>query len=115
MVFDDEHRVAERDETLQNVEQFAHVVKVKPGGWLIKNVKGAAGLSLGQLTRELDALRFATRERRCGLTKLHITESDFDKRREFLLNLRNILEQLQRLARRHVQHIGNRVPLEAHR
>ncbi len=99
----------------KNVEQLAHIVKVKARRGLVENVERAAGLPLRKFARELDALRFAARERRCGLSKLHVAEPDFDERRELLLNLRDIFQQLQRFARRHIQHVGDRMALEAHR
>src|SRR5580704_5089016 len=45
MVLDNQHGVAERDEAVQHVEQFLHVVKVQPGGWLVENIQRAAGLA----------------------------------------------------------------------
>ncbi len=73
------------------------------------------GLALGKLARQLDALRFAARQGRRGLPQRHVTQADFHQRRQLLLNLRNILEQLQRFRGRQVQHIADRVALVSHR
>ncbi len=59
MVLDDEHGVAEIDEALQDVEEFSDIVEVQAGGGLVEDVEGAAGLALGKLAGELDALGFA--------------------------------------------------------
>src|ERR1700674_1008279 len=49
VVLDDEHAVAEIDESLQDVEKFSNVVEVEAGGGLVEDVEGAAGLALGKL------------------------------------------------------------------
>src|SRR5271154_4578958 len=59
MMLDDEDGVAERDEALEDIEEFAHVVKVETGGGLVEDVESAAGLALGQFACEFDALGFA--------------------------------------------------------
>ena len=41
IVFDDDNRVAQRDEPLQNVEQLMYVLKMKTGGGLVEHVDGA--------------------------------------------------------------------------
>src|SRR5580704_14044582 len=61
MMLDDKHRVTERHEPLQDIEQLAHIVKVKARRRLVENVKRASRLPLGKLARELDALCFAAR------------------------------------------------------
>jgi hypothetical protein len=39
------------------------VVEVQAGGGLVQDVERAAGVALGQLQRQLDALRLAARQR----------------------------------------------------
>jgi hypothetical protein len=68
VVFDDQNSVAEIDQTLQDVEKFEHIVKMKAGRRLIEDVHRAARLALGKFTREFDALRFSSRKRRRGLS-----------------------------------------------
>src|SRR5690349_1052831 len=86
LVLNDEDGVAERDEALENVEQFADVVEMQTGGRLIEDVEGAAGLAFRKLAGKLDALGFATRECGGGLTERHVAETDLDKRGKLLLN-----------------------------
>ena len=72
VVLDDQHGIAERNQALQHIEEFAHVVEMQPGGRLVENVERAAGLALGKLAGQLDALGFAAGERRSRLTQLDI-------------------------------------------
>jgi hypothetical protein len=95
VMLDDEHRVAERNQTLQNVKQFANIVKMQAGGGLIKDVESAASLALGKFAGKFDALGFAAREGSGGLAESYVSEDNLDERGELLLNLRNIFEELQ--------------------
>src|SRR5260370_17609783 len=111
MVLDDKHGVAEIDEALQYIEKFSHVVEVQAGRWLVKDVKRAAGLAFRELAGQLDALGFAAGESRRGLPERDVTEADFDEGREFLLNLRNVFEQFQRIGRRQIQNVADGIAL----
>jgi hypothetical protein len=64
-MLDNKHGVAERNQLMQNVQQFTHVIEVQSRGWLVKYVQRASGCALGKLFRELDALGYTARERRC--------------------------------------------------
>src|SRR5713226_8574475 len=97
MVLDDEHGVAEINEALQNGEQFSNVVEVQAGGGFIENVKRAAGLALGKLAGQLNALGFTAGKSGGGLAERDVAEANFDQSRKFLLNLRNVFEELQRV------------------
>src|SRR5215467_12995055 len=63
IVLDDHHGIALITQPEQHLQQLLHVVEVKPGRWLIEYVDRAAGGALGELARELDALRFTAGER----------------------------------------------------
>ena len=82
VVFDDDHRVARIAQAVQHMEQHADVVEVQAGGRLVQYVERAPGVALGQLQRELDALRFAARKRGGGLPELDIGQADLGERRE---------------------------------
>src|SRR3989442_4366744 len=100
MVLDDAHGVTEIKEALQSVEKFSDVVEVQARRGLVENVERAAGLAFGKFARELDALGLASGKSCGGLAERDITETHFDERRKFLLNLRNIFEELQRVGTR---------------
>ena len=100
VMLDDEDGVAEADQALEDVEEFADVVEMQAGGWFVEDIKSAASLALGEFAGELDALRFAAGKGGGGLAECDVAEADLDECRELLLNLRNIFEKLQRIGRR---------------
>src|SRR5712664_2411826 len=100
VVLDDEHRVAEIDEALQDVEKFSNVVEMEAGGGLVEDVKRAAGLALGKFAGQLDALGFTAGKSCSGLAEGDVAETDLDESCQLLLNLGNIFKELQRVGRR---------------
>src|SRR6266567_5442682 len=114
VVLDDEHRVAEINEALQDVEEFSHVVKVQAGGGLVEDIESAAGLALGKFAGQFDALGFAAGKRGGGLAERDVAEADFDECRKFLLNLRNVFEKFQRVGGRQIQDITNGMAFVTH-
>src|SRR5271163_5328042 len=64
VVLDDDNRIASVGQATEHREQLLYVVEVQPGGRLIEDVKRAAGRAARQFLRQLDALRFAARQRR---------------------------------------------------
>src|SRR6266851_6713448 len=115
MVLDDEHRVAEINKALQDVEKLSHVVEVQARRRVIKDVKRASGLAFREFAGQLDALRFAPGKCGGGLPESDVAEANFYESRELLLNLRNILEKLQRIRRGQIQDITDGVSFVAHR
>ena len=99
MVLDDQHGVAERDETIQHVEKFFHVVEVQAGGGLVENVERAAGLAARKFAGQLGALGFAAGKRGGGLAELDVAEADVDERLQLLLDRGNIFERPSELPR----------------
>src|SRR6185437_15933359 len=75
IVLDDDDRVAQIDESLQNIEKFFHVVKMQAGGWLVENVKRAAGLAARKFAREFGALCFSAGKSGGGLAELDVTQA----------------------------------------
>src|SRR5216684_1185922 len=115
MVLDDEHRVAEINKALQDVEKLSHVVEVQARRRFIKDVKRASGLALGKFACQLDALGFAAGKSCGGLPESDVAEADLDERGKFLLNLRNVFEKFQGVRRRQIQDITDGVSFVAHR
>src|SRR5882724_4807100 len=87
---------------------------MQPRRGLVQNVQCASGLALRKFSCELDSLCLATGKGGGRLAKLNIAEPDLHNRRELLLNLWNIFEQLQCIHRLHVQNVADRMALEAH-
>ena len=114
VVLDHEHRVAAVDEPLQHLEQLLDVGEVEPRRRLVEDVERLPGRDLRQLGRELHALRLAARERRRRLAELDVVEPDVVQRLQPPPDLRDLGEEAQRLLDRHLEHVGDRLPLEAH-
>ena len=81
VVLDDDDRVALVDQALEDVEQLADVLEVQAGRRLVEDVDGAAGGSLLQLGRELDALGLTAGEGRRRLAEPDVAEADLVERR----------------------------------
>ncbi len=48
IMFDDRDGIAVIAEAMQDLEQLLNMVKMQSGGGLVKDVKGAAGIALGE-------------------------------------------------------------------
>src|SRR6266550_1306891 len=107
VVLDHEDRVARRDQTLQHLEQFADVLEMQPGGWLVQDVERVAGRALMELRRELDALRLPAGERRRGLPELDVAEPDIGEGLHLPLDRRDVLEELERFVHAHLEDVAD--------
>ena len=100
------------DQPLEHVEQPLDVGEVQAGGGLVEDVEGPAGGDLGQLGRQLDALRLATRQRRRRLAEPDVAQPHVVERLQAPADLRDVREELERLLDRHLEHVGDRLALE---
>ncbi len=118
VVFDHDQRMPGLQQLAQRAHELGDVVEVQTGGGLVEQEQraflgqrlaagGAVLGRLGQETRELEALRFATRERGHGLTELHVLQPHVHDGLQRTDDLSVGLEQLGRFADRQVQHIGH--------
>ena len=105
IVLDDEHGIARVDQPLQDLDQLVHVRHVQARRRLVEDIERAARRSSGKLRCELDALRLAAGERRGALAELDIAEAHVDERGDLIADARQIVEEGQRLLRRHVKDI----------
>ena len=96
------------DQPLQHLEQPLDVGEVQPGRRLVEDVERPARRDLAQLGRELHALRLAAGQRRRRLAEPHVVEPDVVQRLDAPADLRDVLEELERLLDRHLQHVGDR-------
>ena len=83
MVFDQKHRMAGIDETIQRVQQTLDVGEMQPRCRFVQDVDRVfAALDLAQFGRDLDTLRLAAGEGCCGLAQREISKAeivqDFD-------------------------------------
>ena len=56
IVFDHENRVPLLDESIEDIEEFLNIRKMKPCCWLIENIECLSCRSLGEVECELDTL-----------------------------------------------------------
>src|SRR5256885_1003617 len=67
----------------------------------------------GAFAGQLDPLRFAAGEGRRGLSQLEVVEPHVVQRLEPIADRRDVFKVGQRLLDVHLQHVGDRLPLEA--
>jgi hypothetical protein len=85
---------------------------MQAGGRLVEDVQRAAGGALRQLLGQLDALRLAARQRRRLLADLDIAEADPLERLHLVADDGHGGKNFARLLDRHVQHVGDDLPLK---
>ena len=113
IVFDDDDRIAEIGKPMKHVKQAAHIVKVKPGGGLVKQVQGAAGLAFRKLAGKLHALGLTARKRGRGLAQMDVAKADVDQRLQLNANRRNVFQDGQGVGDGKLEQVGDRVAVEA--
>src|SRR3954469_15330495 len=111
VVLDDEDGVAAVDEAMEHLEQLLDVGEMEARGRLVEDVEGPAGRPAGQLGRELHALGLATGEGRRWLAQVDVAETDVVQRLELGLDVRDRVEELERLRDRHLEHVGDGLAL----
>ena len=112
IVLDDENGVALVDQPREDRQQSVHVLEVQTSRRFVEQVHGVTRRTLGQLGRELDPLGLAARERRGTLPEPHVPETDVDERLHVSGDGRLVREEIERLRDRHVENLGDVLPLE---
>ena len=106
-MFNHDHRVALVDKPVENSQQFANVFEVKTGGRFVKDVDGVTSRSLGQLAGQLDSLGLTARQGGRRLSQPYVAQTYINQCFHVACNGRLVLEELQGLVARHVQHVSN--------
>src|SRR5687768_4245977 len=114
IVLDHHDAVALVDEAVEDLEQEAHVLEVETGGRLVEDVEGPPGVALGELGRELHALRLAARERSRRLAEMDISEPDVIQQLELLGDAALRGEEVEAVGDREIEHVGDAPALVAH-
>ena len=105
VVLDHDDGVAGVAQLVQHLQQQVDVGEVQAGGRLVEDVQRAAGVALGELERELDALRLAARERGRALAELDVAEADVEQRLQLARDGRHRVEEAVRVLDRQVEHL----------
>src|SRR5207248_10304700 len=106
---DHHDRVPLVHQPVQDLEQQAHVFEVQARGRLVQDVEGTARVALGQLGGELDTLRLAAGQGGRRLAEVDIAQPYVVQELQVRADARLILEEIQRLRHRHIQHVGDRL------
>src|SRR5467141_2064931 len=109
IVLDDDDRVALVHQPVQYFQQQPYVLEVQSGRRFVQDVQGPARVPFGELRRELHALGFAAREGRCRLSEVDVSQTYVVEQLEFRPDTRLMLEKVERVGDRQVQHVGNRL------
>src|ERR1700746_2888966 len=107
IVLDDYHGIAFITQPEQHLQQLLYVVEVEAGRRLIEQVERPAGGTLGELARELHALRFTARERGRVLPEPHIREAHIGQRLQLAARRGYVLKKARRLLDRHLEDFVN--------
>src|SRR5213592_1507190 len=99
---------------MQHFEQQAHVFEVQSGRRLVQDVEGAPRVALRQLGRELDSLRLASGQGGSRLAEVDIAEPYVVQELQFRADARLVLEEVESLAHRQVEHVRDRLSFIAH-
>ena len=111
VVFDDQHRIALVDQAVQDLQQPFNVVGMQPGRGFVQDVKVFPVLLLVQFGSQLHPLCFPTGQGRGGLPQLDVPQTNVLDGLQFAGDLGDSVEELQGFADRHVQDVGDVLPL----
>src|SRR6185437_6048675 len=114
VVLDDEQRVSRGEELAERGEELGDVLEMQAGGGLVEEeelafVSGAREhrARLGEMSRELQPLRLAARERGHRLPERHVLEANVGERCEAGGDFARVAEEIERLGDGHRQDIGD--------
>ena len=80
---------------------------MQAGGRFVQNVNRAACLASAEFAAQLDALRLASGKRGCRLPQMNVPQAHVHECLQLQADLRNVLEQRQRVLRRHFQQVSD--------
>lgn len=107
IMLDNQHRVPRIDKALQDDQKLPDILEVKARCRLIEDVEGFARLASMKLACQFDPLRFAPGKGGRRLTEAHVSKPHIEKRLQFTLDRRDVLEERKRLLDGHIQDIGD--------
>src|SRR6185369_9404297 len=90
----------------------AHILEMETRGRLIENVKCPPGGATREFLGELHALRLAAGQGGRCLADMYVAQTYLLQHRHLVADRRHRLEEIDPFLDRHLQYIGNRLPLE---
>ena len=114
VVLDHQQRVAGVQQLAEGAQQLGDVVEVQAGGRLVEQEQLARlrAAGLGEVAGELQALRFAARERRHRLAEAQVVEADVLQRAQRRHQLGFVAEEVERLGDGQLEHVGDRLAVD---
>jgi hypothetical protein len=97
---------------MQHAEEVRDVGGVQAGGRFVEDVQGAPRRTARQFGRQFQALRLAAGKRRRRLPKAHVAQPDVGKHLQLVAQRRDAAEERQCLGDRHIEDVGDVLPLE---
>src|SRR5689334_21401316 len=107
-MFDNDYRVAEVCQPIEDVQQLLDVVEMQASRGLIQDVQRLSGRSPAQFLGQFDALSLTARQSRSRLSQADVAQSNIDERLQFGLDLRYVFEHFERVGHGGIEKIGNR-------
>src|SRR3989442_8858770 len=94
---------------MEHLQQQPDILEVQSGRRLIQDVQRATRVPFGELSRELHALGLAAREGRRRLSEVDVSETYVVEQLEFRPDTRLVLEEIERVGHRQIEHVGDRL------
>ncbi len=107
VVFNDNNRISQIDQTVEYFQQDPDIFKMQAGSWFIEDIHRFSGAFSGEFRSEFHPLCLSARQRGGGLSEGKISESDIFKCFDFLQNGRMMLKKVDGIFNGHIEHIGN--------
>ena len=113
VVFHHDERVAGFGQAMEQAHQAGHVFAVEASRRFVEEQERAAlaGVDLGKVADQLEALRFAAGERRERLAHREVAETDFFEAGQLGGGGRAFAEELARLGDRHREQVADGLPV----
>ena len=103
-MLDNHHRVAVVAQAMQHAQKLLDVMEVQTGSGFVENVEGFPRVALGELPRELYALRLAAGQGGGALPQSYVGKSHIHERAQLPRQDRHGAEEIVGLLHGHVQH-----------
>lgn len=113
VVLDQNHRVTEIDQSLQNFYELFHIRKMETRGGFVNHINRLPSATLGEFEGQLDPLSFPARKGECRLPQLDIPKTNGLEGSQFMSNWGDTHEKLRRFVDGHLEHLVDVFPFVA--
>ena len=110
-MLDHHYSIAVVTQAVQDSQQLANIFEVQPGSGLVEDIQRLAGVALGQLSGQLDALGLTAGQGNGTLTQADIGKPHVEQGLQAASDGRYRTEELQRVFDGHLQHFVDALAL----